>query len=118
MGQLSSATSFPGLPSRATEDHASVAELLCLFSEELSPLMRTLRETVVQVDLKPIETAPPTLATLSISQVQSSAAVLEQPGRRSQSEGLAAALTALRQDSEEVAASLRLYLEESPVWKF
>jgi hypothetical protein len=105
MGQLSSAISFSGLPSRVDEDRESTAELLSLFSDELFPLLRTVREAVVQADLKPL------------SQARSSFVVLEQLGRNSQSEGLAAALTALRQDSEKVAASIRLYLEESPAWE-
>jgi two-component system sensor histidine kinase/response regulator len=118
MGQVLSAISFAELLSRVDEDREFMDELLTLFSEELSPLMRTLDRAVVQVDLRQVETAAHTLAgmlaNLSASQARSSAAALEQLGRKRQSAGLATALAILRQDLEEVTASVRLHLEESP----
>jgi HPt (histidine-containing phosphotransfer) domain-containing protein len=118
MGQLLSAISFADLLSRVDDDREFMDELLVLFSVELAPLMHTLDEAVVQVDLKQVEMAAHTLAgmlaNLSASQAHSSAQVLEQLSRKRQSEGLASALAALQQDLEEVTASIRLYLEESP----
>ena len=116
MGQFLSAISFADLLSRVDDDREFMDELLVLFSEELPPLMHALGNAVVQIDLKQIEMATHTLAgmlaNLSASQAQSSVVALEQLVRNRQTDGLANALAALRQDLEEVTASIRLHLEE------
>ena len=107
---------FPELLARVDNDRDLLCELLGLFKQESADLLRTLKQAVLDEDMKCVETTGHTLkgmlASLSAKRGATAAASLEAIGRSGVKSELREALAAFESEITLLLPSIDSYLDE------
>ena len=107
------AVDLPDLLERVDNDRDFLCELIDLFKVEFPPVLQSLKESVVQKDLKNVEIASHTLkgmlSELSVKRAAAIASQLEQLGRDGKTSGMTETLALLEHEVENLLTELAGY---------
>jgi HPt (histidine-containing phosphotransfer) domain-containing protein len=111
---LESAVNLDELLGRVENDHKLLQHLVVIFKRDYPLRMSTLRNAIVQGDLKAVEISSHTLKGMFLSlaapRSADSAAELERLGRNRDTSALPGALTLLETEVERLLAELESYM--------